>query len=95
VNHANMGTTGGHRAFLAAGTRYSTSQPTAAAGRTKAGVGVNAEQNVGHGITVFGRAGFNNGHVESFAYTEWTARYCWADVDSAPWRGETGLVWHS
>lgn len=39
-------------------------------GRTKGGVGLNIEQSVGHGVTVFGRAGANDGRVESFAYTE-------------------------
>jgi hypothetical protein len=71
VNHANMGS---YReaidAFVAG--RDSVLDITAhrRPGRTKAGIGVNAEQNVGRGITVFGRAGVNNGHVESFAYTE-------------------------
>jgi high affinity Mn2+ porin len=31
---------------------------------------VNAEQSLGSGLDVFGRAGLNNGQVESFAYTE-------------------------
>ncbi len=31
---------------------------------------MNAEQSLGSGLDVFGRAGLNNGQVESFAYTE-------------------------
>lgn len=31
---------------------------------------MNVEQSVAHGLTVFGRAGLNDGRVESFAYTE-------------------------
>jgi hypothetical protein len=70
-NHANMGS---YReaidAFLAR--RDSVLDITAhrRPGRTKAGVGINVEQSVGGGVTVFGRAGLNNGHIESFAYTE-------------------------
>jgi high affinity Mn2+ porin len=71
VNHANMGSyreaidafVGGQDSVLDI-TRHR--RP----GRTKAGFGLNAEQSVGHGVTLFGRAGVNNGHVESFAYTE-------------------------
>lgn len=71
VNHANMGS---YReaidAFL--GGQDSVLDITAhrRPGRTKAGVGVNVEQGVGHGGTVFARAGVNKGRVESFAYTE-------------------------
>src|SRR5215470_8310714 len=41
-----------------------------APGRTKAGVGVNFEDDVGGGFRLFGRAGWNDGQNESFAYTE-------------------------
>ncbi len=71
VNHANMGSyREAINAFLAG--RDSVPDITAhrRPGRTKAGVGLNVEQSAGRGVTVFGRAGFNNGHVESFAYTE-------------------------
>jgi high affinity Mn2+ porin len=93
VNHASMGS---YReaidAFLAG--RDSVLDVTAhrRPGRTKAGAGLNAEQSVGRGVAVFGRAGLNNGHIESFAYTEvdrslevgveWTA---------PPWRREDRL----
>ncbi len=41
-----------------------------ARGRTKAGVGLGAEGEVGGGVRLFGRAGWNDGQTESFAYTE-------------------------
>jgi hypothetical protein len=40
------------------------------AGRRKGGAGLNVEQDVGRGFRVFGRAGQNDGRIESFAYTE-------------------------
>jgi high affinity Mn2+ porin len=71
VNHANMGS---YREAIDAyvGGRDSVLDVAAhrRPGRTKAGVGVNVEQSVGRGLTVFGRAGLSNGRVESFAYTE-------------------------
>ncbi|HYL06797.1 MAG TPA: carbohydrate porin, partial [Thermoanaerobaculia bacterium] len=39
-------------------------------GRTKTGYGVNFEQEVTAAVRVFGRWGINDGHTESFAYTE-------------------------
>lgn len=39
-------------------------------GRHKYGVGLNAEQNLTDRIRVFGRVGWNDGHNESFVYTE-------------------------
>jgi hypothetical protein len=41
-----------------------------ARGRTKAGVGVSFEDDVASGFRLFGRAGWNDGQNESFAYTE-------------------------
>lgn len=71
LNHANMGS---YReaidAFLAGRDSVLDVAAHRRPGRTKAGVGVNAEQNVGRGVTLFGRAGLNDGHIESFAYTE-------------------------
>jgi hypothetical protein len=71
VNHANMGS---YReaidAFLAGRDSVLDVAAHRRPGRTKAGVGVNAEQNVGRGVTLFGRAGLNDGDIESFAYTE-------------------------
>ena len=71
VNHADMGS---YReaidAFLAGQDSVLDVTAHRRPGRTKAGVGVNVEQSVGRGLTLFGRAGLNNGRVESFAYTE-------------------------
>jgi len=39
-------------------------------GRVKYGFGLNLEQGLGRGIEAFARAGWNEGHNESFAYTE-------------------------
>jgi len=41
-----------------------------AQGRTKGGVGVSFEDDVGRGFRLFGRAGWSDGQNESFAYTE-------------------------
>jgi high affinity Mn2+ porin len=38
--------------------------------RSKAGAGINVEQEVGDGVGVFARAGFNDGRTETWAYTE-------------------------
>jgi high affinity Mn2+ porin len=71
VNHADMGS---YReaidAFLAGQDAVLDVTAHRRPGRTKAGLGVNVEQTMGRGLTVFGRAGLNNGRVESFAYTE-------------------------
>jgi hypothetical protein len=71
INHANMGSyreaidafVGGQDSVLDIARHR---RP----GRTKAGAGLNVEQSVGRGVMLFGRAGVNNGRVESFAYTE-------------------------
>lgn len=39
-------------------------------GRVKYGFGANFEQQVSHSMRLFSRAGWNDGHTESFAYTE-------------------------
>jgi len=88
VNHANMGS---YREAIDAfvGGQDTVLDITAhrRPGRTKAGAGVNIEQSVGHGITVFGRAGLNDGRIESFAYTEVDRSFQlgvgWTDL---PWR---------
>ena len=41
-----------------------------ARGRAKVGAGLNVEAEVGAGVRVFGRLGWNDGQNESFAYTE-------------------------
>jgi len=43
---------------------------TRRAGRAKAGAGINAEHAMSDAVRIFGRAGWNDGRNESFAYTE-------------------------
>ena len=70
VNHANMGN---YREVLQRGRRtHQTPDITAdeRPGRVKYGFGLNAEQEVTHDLRAFARWGWNEGHNESFAYTE-------------------------
>ena len=71
LNHANMGA---YREAIDAFVASVDSVPDITAhrqiGRTKGGAGVNVEQGLGGGLRLFGRAGLNDGRIESFAYTE-------------------------
>jgi high affinity Mn2+ porin len=71
VNHANMGD---YREAIAAFLSGKESTPDIEAhrrqGRIKYGFGANAEQQISEQVRVFGRWGWNEGHHESFAYTE-------------------------
>jgi len=71
VNHANMGS---YReaidAFLAGRDPFPDIEAHRRQGRVKYGFGFNAEQEMVHGVRAFARAGWNEGHNESFAYTE-------------------------
>ena len=71
VNHANMGS---YRDSIHAFQQGHEAQPDVVAtrrqGRIKYGFGVNAEQELTGDLRVFGRFGWNEGHNESFAYTE-------------------------
>ena len=71
VNHATMGS---YQEALDAFATGRDSVPDITAhrrpDRTKGGVSLNVEQSMGRGVTLFGRAGRNDGRVESFAYTE-------------------------
>ena len=71
VNHARMGRYGDAIATYRAQID-DTPDVTAyrVAGRVKYGFGLNAEQEVATDLHVFGRFGWNEGHYESFAYTE-------------------------
>jgi high affinity Mn2+ porin len=71
VNHATMGSYQEAVDAFAAG-RDSVPDITAhrRTDRTKGGVSLNVEQSLGRGVTLFGRAGQNDGRVESFTYTE-------------------------
>lgn len=53
----------------------------------KYGFGANLEQNLTHGLTAFGRFGWDNGKTESFAYTE-------VDQTFAGGLGANGSLWH-
>jgi hypothetical protein len=71
VNHANMGSYDeAIRAFEAGLDPVPDIEAHRVQGRRKAGVGVNAEQAFSSGVRLFGRAGWNDGRNESFAYTE-------------------------
>jgi high affinity Mn2+ porin len=71
ANHANMGS---YREAIEIFKSGRGSVPDIEAsrkqGRVKYGFGVNIEQEIARGITLFGRWGWNEGHHESFAYTE-------------------------
>jgi len=71
ANHANMGS---YREAIDVFKSGRGSVPDIEAsrkqGRVKYGFGVNAEQEIAKGVTLFGRWGWNEGHHESFAYTE-------------------------
>ena len=71
LNHANMGSYEEAIQAFRAGTE---AKPDIEAhrlqGRRKYGVGANLEYAIAKTVRVFGRAGWNEGHNESFAYTE-------------------------
>jgi carbohydrate-selective porin OprB len=56
-------------------------------GRVKYGFGLNTEQEIAKGITLFGRSGWNEGRHESFAYTE-------VDNTVEFGSGLRGSIWH-
>lgn len=71
VNHADMGS---YREAISAFLAGRDPMPDITAhrqqGRVKYGFGANLEQNLTSSLTAFGRFGWNEGHNESFAYTE-------------------------
>ncbi|MDD5542411.1 MAG: carbohydrate porin [Acidobacteriia bacterium] len=71
VNHGNMGN---YRqavdAFLAGKTPRPDIQAHPRQVRVKYGLGINLDQKLTDTLSVFGRFGWNDGHNESFAYTE-------------------------
>jgi high affinity Mn2+ porin len=71
VNHANMGDyCESVQRFESGIDPVPTIENTRQQGRIKYGFGLNVEQPVTLRLRVFGRAGWNEGHHESFAYTE-------------------------
>ncbi len=88
INHANMGS---YKEAIAA---YLAGQDTAPniiahrrRGRIKEGIGINSEQELTAAWRVFARAGWNEGHNESFAYTEVdNAAAAGSDIRGNSWR---------
>ena len=71
LNHAQMGRYADAIAAFDAGlTPVPDITRSRRPGRVKYGAGLNGEQPIGHGVRLFGRAGWNDGHTETFAYTE-------------------------
>jgi carbohydrate-selective porin OprB len=70
-NHANMGDyQEAINQFLAGDTLTPNIIATREQGRVKYGFGINGEQQLTSQISIFGRFGWDDGHTESFAYTE-------------------------
>jgi hypothetical protein len=88
ANHANMGSYDeAINGFLAGRDPKPDVVAYRQPGRVKTGVGVNVEYAFPSLVRVFARAGWNEGHNESFAYTEVN--------DSAQAGGDlTGALWH-
>jgi high affinity Mn2+ porin len=70
LNHARMGSYADSLASAASTNTVPDITATREAGRTKYGFGLNAERKVGGDVSLFSRAGWNDGANESFAYTE-------------------------
>jgi len=89
VNHARMGNYRNSLALAASNGSTPDITATREQGRVKYGVTLNVEQPITmDGNTgLFARFGWNDGHTETFAYTEadWTASVG-AQVNGAPWR---------
>jgi hypothetical protein len=88
LNHARMGT---YSEAIAACQPCLTVAPnivqTRKPGTIKYGAGLNLEQTVGRGVRAFMRAGWDDGHTETFAYTE-------IDRTIAAGADTTGRSWH-
>ena len=87
VNHANMGSYRlSNQAFLAGLVPAPDITATRRQGRTKYGFGFNAEQELTADLRVYGRFGWNEGHYESFAYTEVDQSFSFgADLRGTKW----------
>ena len=88
VNHANMGS---YDEAIAAFRAHLDPMPDVEAhrqlGRIKYGFGENVEYAISDSVRVFGRAGWNEGHNESFAYTEVNDTVALGgDMTGAAWR---------
>jgi high affinity Mn2+ porin len=98
INHANMGS---YREAIDSFLEGQDSVPDIVAhrkqGRIKYGFGFNAEQELPNDIRVYSRLGWNEGHNESFAYTEVnTSVAVGGDVQGKTWRrphDKVGIAW--
>jgi carbohydrate-selective porin OprB len=88
LNHANMGVyQEAINAALAGEVATPDITSVRAPGRLKWGFGLNVEQPLTDTLDVFGRAGWNNGKTESFAFTEVDDTLeLGLSVDGAAWR---------
>ncbi len=88
ANHANMGSYDeAIHAYLAGAGARPDIEAHRQHGRVKYGFGINAEYTTPIDVRLFARAGWNEGHHESFAYTEVNnAVAAGGDVDGARWR---------
>jgi high affinity Mn2+ porin len=88
VNHADMGSyREAINAFLSGQTPVPDIVKTRRQGRIKYGFATNFEQELTAGVRIFGRFGWNEGHNETFAFTEADQ----AIVFGGNWKGE---AWH-
>ena len=87
VNHARMGSyQEAIEAFAAGADPAPDIEAHRRQGRTKAGIAADAEYTVTHGMRLFIRSGWNDGHNESFAYTEVDRTIvAGGDVSGAAW----------
>ena len=87
-NHANMGSyREAINAFLARREAVPDIEAHRQQGRVKYGFGINLEQEINSQLRAFGRWGWNEGHHESFAYTEVNDSIAvGADVKGDYWR---------
>jgi len=87
ANHANMGSyDDAIQGFLAGREPKPDVVAYRRAGRVKTGLGLNTEYAFPHVLRLFARAGWNEGHNESFAYTEAnSSAQAGGDLGGAPW----------
>jgi carbohydrate-selective porin OprB len=87
ANHANMGSYDeAIKGFLSGRDTRPDVAAHRAQGRVKTGVGVNTEYTFPRLVRVFARTGWNEGHNESFAYTEVNnSVQAGGDLSGAPW----------
>src|SRR5262249_37370798 len=100
ANHANMGSyDDAIRAFLSGDEVRPDVVAHRAQGRVKSGAGLNVQYAFPALVRVFGRTGWNEGHNESFAYTEANSTIeAGGDLSGAAWgrtHDRVGVAWVS